>query len=68
MPTQNVSNMDGTGQHIFMRPATAAMRSERVAFNVFRLATYAVLLAATIIFGVIFIKAPIRFSNGSFRS
>ena len=48
--------MDGTDQHIFMRPATAAMRSERVAFNVFRVATYAVLLAATIIFGVIFIK------------
>ena len=56
MPTQNVSNMDGTDQHIFMRPATAAMRSERIAFNVFRVATYAVLLAATIIFGVIFIK------------
>ena len=48
--------MDDTKQHVFMRPATAAMRSERIAFNVFRVATYAVLLAATIIFGVIFIK------------
>lgn len=32
------------------------MRVERVAFSVFRSATYAILLAATVIFGIIFVK------------
>ncbi len=42
--------------HPFTKPQTSAVRAERVAFAFFRGATYVVLLAATIIFGVIFIK------------
>lgn len=42
--------------HPFTTPATSAIRVERYAFSVFRLATYAILLAATIIFGIIFVK------------
>lgn len=42
--------------HPFTKPQTSAVRAEKTAFALFRGATYLVLLAATIIFGVIFIK------------
>ncbi|MEK0444929.1 MAG: phosphate transporter, permease protein PstA [Verrucomicrobiota bacterium] len=40
----------------FSTPPTSAIRAERIVFATFRLATYAILLAATFIFGVIFVK------------
>ncbi len=56
MPSENIPTVVAYGNHPFMTPATAARRSERITFNVFRAATYAVLLAATVIFGVVFVK------------
>lgn len=48
--------MSALQPHPFTTPVTGAIRFERVAFSVFRLATYSILLAATIIFGIIFVK------------
>ena len=42
--------------HVFSKPPTNAVRTEKIAFRVFRLATYSILVAATLIFGVIFAK------------
>ena len=42
--------------HPFKTPATTAVRNEKAAFFAFRIATYAVLLAATLVFGIIFVK------------
>ena len=49
--------------HPFSVPATASRRNEKWAFAVFRLATYAIVAAATLMFTVIFVKgAPTVFS------
>ena len=56
MPTRDIPEKIVPHNHPFMTPVTAAMQTERTAFNIFRAATYAVLLAASVIFGVIFIK------------
>jgi phosphate transport system permease protein len=42
--------------HPFSTPVTGAIRNERLAFGVFRVATYSILVAASIIFGIIFVK------------
>lgn len=44
------------GSHVFTTPETGAVRAEKVAFQVFRLATYSILVAATLVFGIIFAK------------
>ena len=45
-----------TNSHPFTTPVTGAVRIERIAFNAFRMATYSILVAATLIFGIIFVK------------
>ena len=45
-----------TGSHSFISPHNGAVRAEKIAFQVFRLATYSILVAATLIFGIIFAK------------
>lgn len=50
----------------FTTPVTSAMRAERMAFAGFRLATYAILVAATLIFGIIFIKGAPTVFQGTF--
>jgi phosphate transport system permease protein len=47
---------NSTGSHAFSTQPTRAVRVERAAFQVFRLATYSILVAATLIFGIIFVK------------
>jgi phosphate transport system permease protein len=42
--------------HAFTTPPGGAIRVEKSAFLVFRVATYAILLAATLVFGIIFAK------------
>jgi len=44
------------GSHPFTTPPIGAARTEKNAFQVFRIATYCILLAATLIFGIIFSK------------
>jgi phosphate transport system permease protein len=42
--------------HAFRTQPSGAARVERAAFHVFRVATYSILVAATLVFGIIFIK------------
>jgi phosphate transport system permease protein len=47
---------DPLGTHVFTIPPTRAIRVEKIAFKAFRLATYSILVAATLVFGIIFAK------------
>jgi phosphate transport system permease protein len=47
---------DSIGSHAFTTPPTGAVRAEKIAFQAFRLATYSILVAATLVFGIIFAK------------
>jgi phosphate transport system permease protein len=50
--------------HPFAVPVTASRRNEKLAFTAFRMATYAIVAAATLMFTVIFVKgAPTVFSS-----
>ncbi|MEY2599532.1 MAG: hypothetical protein RLZZ142_1791 [Verrucomicrobiota bacterium] len=48
--------VDMDASNPFATPPTAAIRAERAVFALFRSATYAILVAATCIFGTIFVK------------
>ncbi len=59
--------MQGTSpNHPFTALPSGAARVEKAAFQVFRMATYAILLAATVVFGIIFVKGAGTVFTSSF--